>query len=362
MKAFVQKALAAHPRAYQVASLLYRSGGLLPRMLRPRSGAWNWFLCGLSAVLRSRRALGRPMTLNIEPTTICDQKCPICETGQGILGRKPGYMGFDQFKAILDQFDHTLQTLFFYFMGESFLNKDAYRMVRYAADKGIYVHSCTNGNVLDPEALVRSGIADIQFQISGTTQEVHETYRVGGRLDKALEHIRQTVAWKKMLVSELKGNPYPMNIGLGFILFKHNEHQIQEFIELARSLEVDEYQVIAPCFRTCEQARDMLPTDKAYWLYDEQALAQGRLEVRNKPDNYCEWLYSSVTIQLDGSVVPCCRDTHGNWVMGNVSKENIYDIWNNAKFRALRGQVGTNQGNFPLCSLCEGFRLLPLKP
>lgn len=357
----IKRLLRSHPNLFRIAAAGYRSFKMLPQTLRAGSGAMNWILAHMSAALRLDRAWGGPMTLNIEPTTVCDQKCTICEKGLGILGRKPRHMRLEEFASILSRFDRSLQNIFFYFMGESFLNKEAYRMIRLAADRGIHVHACTNGNRIDAEALVRSGIADIQFQIGGTTQETHVSYRVGGHLDKVLENIRQTIEWRNRLSADLAKNPYPMNVTLGFILMRHNEHQAGEVAALAKSLGVDRYEIIAPCVRTVKQGHDLLPVDKAFWLYDPEAFALGRLEMRRKPNNFCEWLYASMTIQVDGNVVPCCRDPLGHMVLGNVHKESPYQIWNNDKYRALRRQVRTRQGSLDLCRLCEGFGMLDLR-
>ena len=354
-KTRIKTKLRQYPGLFSKVRKVYGLKRPLPLILKGKPGALNYTKCLVSAILRKDTSWGHPIHLTIEPTNVCDQKCTICETGLGILGRKPSSMTFDEFRYILDQFDEHLRIIYFYFMGESFLNKDAYRMIRYAADKGIYVSACTNGNRIDPEQLVRSGIADIQFQIAGTTPEVHATYRVGGDLEKALANVRETVRLKKELADELKKNPYPMKIGLGFILLKPNEHQVEDFNKMAKKLGVDEYQVIDPCVRTVEQGKELLPTDKTHWIYDPVYFEKGELRPRIRPQNYCEWIYSTMTIQVNGDVVPCCRDPLGKWVLGNVFDENVYDIWNGPRYRELRKAVAKRQSELKLCSLCEGY-------
>ncbi|MFX0196181.1 MAG: radical SAM/SPASM domain-containing protein [Candidatus Hodarchaeota archaeon] len=345
-----------YPVLYHQTVKSYHLARTLRISLLDQSSGPNALRCLLSAMMRQERSGGRPILLTIEPTNICDQRCTICETGLGILGRKPRNMTFEEFKHILDQFDKHLRTIYFYFMGESFLNKDAYRMIRYAADRGIYVSACTNGNRINPEALVESGIADIQFQIAGTTPEIHATYRVGGDLNKVIQNIRETVRLRNDLRDKVP-RPYPMKIGIGFILLKPNEHQVTDFELFARKLEVDEWQIIDPCVRTAEQGKELLPTNKNHWIYDPDAFERGTLKPRIRPKNYCEWIYSTVTIQVDGNVVPCCRDPKGQWVLGNVLNENIYHIWNGKKFRALRRAVTRKQEALELCNLCEGYTM-----
>jgi radical SAM protein with 4Fe4S-binding SPASM domain len=269
-------------------------------------------------------------------------------------------MSFEEFKYILDQYDNSLRIIYFYFMGESFLNKDAYKMIRYAADRGIYVSACTNGNKIDPEQLVKSGIADIQFQISGTSDETHSRYRVNGKLEGVIGNVKDTLSFRSKLGDRIS-RTYPMNITLGMILFKHNEHEVSEFRTLADRIGVDQWQIIDPCVRTVEQAHEYLPTDKRRWIYDPKALQKGILAPKRSPINYCEYLYSAMTVQVDGNVVPCCRDVKGRWILGNVFEDDAYTIWNNKKYRSLRKSIAGNQKNLWLCKQCEGYGVPDLK-
>ncbi len=95
--------------------------------------------------------------MTIEPPNICNLHCPVCETGAGILNRPKGHMSLDNFKRILGSVGDQVNTLLFYYMGEPFLNKDAYDMIRYAVNKGIYVSACTNGENLDIDRLAECG-------------------------------------------------------------------------------------------------------------------------------------------------------------------------------------------------------------
>ena len=354
MKEKIELLLTRSPDIYNFVRKYLGLKKSLKCILRDRKQGVNYLKCYMSALMRKEKSLGHPILLTIEPTNICDQRCTICETGLGILGRKPRSMTFSEFKTILDQFDDKLRIIYFYFMGESFLNKNAYRMIRYAADRGVYVSACTNGNRVDPEQLVRSGIADIQFQVAGTTQDVHATYRVGGNLGRVLKNVREILKLRQEIGQSIK-MPFGMKVGMGFILLKPNEHQVDDFDRLAQELNVDEYQIVDPCVRTVEQGKELLPTDKTHWIYDLEAFERGELRPRVRPDNYCEWIYSTITIQVNGDVVPCCRDPKGKWVLGNVFEENVYDIWNGEQFRKLRKAVGTRQNKLPLCGLCEGY-------
>ena len=211
-----------------------------------RKGWRDLILSSGSAILKTDRAWGRPVYLTIEPTNICDQQCPVCETGAGILRRKKGYMSLENFKLIIDKLGKHTNTLLLYFMGEPFLNKDAYEMIKYASERKIFVTVCTNGNFVDPKAVIESGTGEIDFQIGGMTQKTHEIYRVKGNLKKALDNLAATVAEKK------KHPQSQTKITLGFIVMKHNESEIPAFLKYAKDIGVDRADVVAPCVRTDE--------------------------------------------------------------------------------------------------------------
>jgi len=265
-------------------------------------------------------------------------------------------MTFDEFRFILGQFDNNLSQMYFYFMGEPFLNDDGYRMVRFAADRGIWVTTCANAGFLDPEKLVGSGIAEVNFQIAGMTQEVHEIYRINSRLDIILDAIDKTIAFRSA-----SGRRGKMKIIVGYILMKHNEHQVIQFTDYFKNRDIDGLNIIGTTARTPEQAREYMPTDKKYhrFIY-EDVYRHNRLTPVRRPDNRCGWIYSTVTIMVNGDVVPCCFDPTGNNVLGNVFRESIYQIWNNERYRKLRRMVTTQSNVCELCRLCFGESVAPI--
>jgi radical SAM protein with 4Fe4S-binding SPASM domain len=317
--------------------------------LSRRRGYKDLILSSYSALLKSDRVLGRPVYLTIEPTNICDLQCPVCETGAGILKRAKGSMSFDNYKIIIDKLGEHTNSLLFYFMGEPFLNKSAYDMISYAAKKGIFVSTCTNGHFVDAKAIIESGIGEVSFQIGGMTQKTHETYRVRGDLRKTLDNLAATVEEKR------KHPQSKTKIIAGFIVMKHNEHEVADFLKFAREIGVDGANVDSPCVRTIEQGKQFLPQNDKYWLYDRKAFDKGILRPSPVLHNHCEWLYYSTTIQWNGDVVPCCRDAQGDYIMGNIFGQDFYEIWNGEKFREFRRKVNTDQANLELCRLCSGY-------
>ena len=117
-------------------------------------------------------------------------------------------------------------------------------------------------------------------------------------LDKATENI-------KALVKERKKNPDSnVVIEVGFIVMKHNEHQVNDFLSWANSLGVDLVNIIDPCVRNMEEGERFLTKDKKYWYYDEETRKRLSAPKDNIKNDAPGW--NSIR-NWDGDAVPCCE-------------------------------------------------------
>ncbi|MCK4695036.1 MAG: radical SAM protein, partial [Candidatus Cloacimonetes bacterium] len=174
---------------------------------------------------------GFPPVVMIEPTNICNLKCPLCPSGNGTLKRKKGYMEFSTFKKVIDEIKDKSFMVVLWNQGESYLNKDFLKMVKYASDNGLFTLASTNANIdLQTEETVKSGLDSIIISLDGTTQETYNKYRVNGELNKVLENVKNLVKTKKKLKTKS-----PL-IRWQFLVMKHNEHEIPKIKDFAQSL------------------------------------------------------------------------------------------------------------------------------
>ncbi len=326
-------------------------------LLSSRPKGWKSLLYN-TAMAKARRPgpLMLPVHISIEPTNVCNLRCPVCETGNGSMERGKGLLDKAKFEKLIDQVAPHTSVLMYYFMGEPFLNKHAYENIRYAREAGLYVETCTNGDFVDAKNIIYSDLNEISFQIGGMTQETHEIYRVRSNLEKVLRNLTA-------LIEERKKHPdSALQINVGFIVMSHNEHEVPEFLHWASELGIDQANVIDPCVRNVLEGHAMLPKDKRYWFYDEEAFERGVLRPKHVPDNECTWIWNSIMINWDGSVVPCCRDPNGHHVLGNVFETPLKKIWNGKPARDFRKRIVTNQGGVNICALCSGYGVPRLEP
>jgi len=288
-----------------------------------------------------------PAYLQIEPTNVCDQKCPFCETGSGALIRKRGMMSLETFKKIMDEFGKYANFIDLYMMGEPFLNREIYDMVAYAKRWPVTVKTDTNGMAIDPVKTIECGLDEVWFQLGGVDQETHAVYRRRGDLGKALDNVRVMVQERK------RRNDYHTRIKMGMIIMKHNEHQWPEFVELARNLGVDGVVEVAGGVRTAEEAEEFLPQAARLRKYDEDALAQG--ELRRKVQTPCRFAWNAALISCDGMVHPCPKDHFNAHACGSVHELRFREIWNGSRMRSFRSRL-LREGNFTSeCYYCPGY-------
>ena len=332
--------------------MLARKIRLVTTLAARRPKGWRSLLWNSSmAQLRRPGPLMAPVHVSIEPTNACNARCPVCETGKGDMRRRTGFLDEDLYRAFIDEAAPTTAVLLFYFMGEPFMHRSAYDMIRYARDKGIFVETCTNGDFVNAEGVIYSDVNRISFQIGGLDQATHERYRVRSRLDKAMRNLEELVALRRRHPNS------NVQIEVGFIVMRHNEHQVDEFLRWAKAIGADRANVIDPCARNMLEAHAYLPRDRRYWYYDEEAFARGVLKPKKVPDNECVWIWNSIQLNWDGSAVPCCRDPNGRFILGNVFEEGLRAVFNGERATAFRRRILTEQGKVSICRLCSGYGL-----
>lgn len=296
---------------------------------------------------------GLPISISFEPTTSCNLRCPECPSGLRSFTRPTGMLEDDLFKKIIDDIHRQLWYLIFYFQGEPYLHPKFLDLVKYASSKGIYTATSTNAHYLtdaNARKTVESGLDRLIISIDGTTQEVYEQYRIGGKLEKVIEGTRNIVKWKKELKSSTP------HIIFQFLVVKPNEHQIAEVEQLAKELGVDEIGLKTAQIYDYEQGSPLIPTIDKYSRYAKQS--DGSWKIKNRLLNHCWKLWHSCVITWDGGVVPCCFDKDAWYKMGSLQEESFRTLWWNGPYKDFREKVLRSRSEIEMCKNCtEGTKV-----
>lgn len=125
----------------------------------------------------------------------CNLSCPLC-TRNYVHAQHLVYKNQRDLKDIIEQLDTfpNLQRAFVAGqVSEPTMYKDFLNYLRYLKSRNIYIELFTNGSTHKPDWWEKVGeILDetdqCHFTICGSTQELHETYRVGSNLAKLLKN------------------------------------------------------------------------------------------------------------------------------------------------------------------------------
>lgn len=309
----------------------------------------------VSRLLKKPIHWGMPLSISIEPTTSCNLRCPQCPSGLRAFSRPTGMLDPDTFKSIIDELAPDLTYLTLYFQGEPFLNIHFNEMVQYASNKKIYTATSTNAHHITPllaSQIVKSGLNRLIISVDGTTQEVYQTYRIGGHLSKVIEGTRNLVEAKKQHPAA------PLHLIWQFIVFKHNEHQIEEVKQLAQSLGVDEVKIKTAQIYEDHEPEKWIPENEQYSRYQKEALMVNGISLKSKLLNHCWRMWQGCVFTWDGDVVPCCFDKDATHKLGNISSRSFRSIYKGRDYQNFRASLLKSRKEIDICRNCsEGTKV-----
>jgi len=307
---------------------------------------WNCFLSEvsfrISNLIKKPIVWGHPRVVKIEPSSVCNLKCPLCHTTRGLLKRGGGFLDFELYKQIVDSLSKKTTMITLSHMGEPFLHRNFLDMVVYARSQGFIVLGISNMNVcFDAKELVKSGISKLNVSIDGITQGVYEKYRVAGSLKLALSNIRKIADAKILLKSKT-----PI-ISFRYMYFSHNKHEdLQDIRKVARECGANELKIVKP-FIIGKEDTKYLDQDNSNYEVD----SDGYFRVKYDIPNRCRAIWDEMVIDFNGEVEICCFDKLQK-IIGNVKQDKIMKIWKGKKLNNFRGAILKDRKSIDACSIC----------
>lgn len=302
----------------------------------------------LSRLLRFPVVFGKPLAVSIEPTNYCNLQCPECPVGADVLKRSRGCVSVEQFESMLRQFGDALWILNLYFQGEPFLHPQFLELVKLANRYGLYTMTSTNAHFLSDEKaqeVVLSGLHKLVVSVDGTNQVSYGKYRVGGRLDKVLDGVRNVLEVKRRLNSV-----YPI-VEVQFLVFKHNEEEISDMRQLCAGLGVDVLSFKSAQFNDFGNSEVQPPVNEKYSRY--KTASEGGLRLKGKAYGHCWRQWSSCVVSWDGKVLPCCFDKDADYQLGNLRNETMPAVWKGRWANGFRKMILRNRASCDICNNCS---------
>jgi len=339
---------------------------------------------GRAAFARREARVGYPpFYLFVEPTNVCNLRCtscPQCMPGFFTEDNPRGRMDLDLFASILDQARGRVFKLFLFLNGEPLMHPQLARMVRMAAERGIYVHTTTNAALLTREKsreLIGAGLDDITFSFEVDRPEEYDALRVNSSYATVLENIQgfltvRRQAGRRSMGAKLRALNNRAALrrlkraalgtggigGLGELLSRLPYTRISALTfgddshpepgGDARAL-LDRYLL------------DNLEFNYAHnWSGEFSAGVEYSLTEPGERYHMCDHVYNYLAVRWDGRVQGCCRDMLGNYVLGDLSRETLMDVWNGERMASLREALWNERyQEIELCRRCERLWIPP---
>ena len=301
----------------------------------------------ISKRLKKNYHSGYPIAISIEPTTSCNLRCPECPSGLRSFSRPIGMLAPELNKSIIDQLGKELTYITYYFQGEPYLNKDFLSMVDYASKQNIYTATSSNGHYLDDDnckETIESGLKRLIISVDGTSQSSYEKYRIGGNFNKVIDGTKNIVHWKKKLKSK---TPF---IIWQFIVFGHNEHEVDDIQKLAKEIGVDHLSIKTAQIYNFESGSDLLPKNPKYSRYIKKGLSY---KIKNGLLSHCWRMWHACVITWDGKIVPCCFDKDGTYQLGGLNNHLFKSIWKGVEYSRFRRLILKSRRNIDICQNCS---------
>jgi len=266
------------------------------------------------------RSVPMPKYLQIELNNTCNAKCSMCAIPN--MTRARGMMSDALFEKIIQEAGELgIEHVTPFLHGEPFARKDfvdKLKRVNELAPKAL-ITIFTNASLLDEKAL--EGLAEIKnieqivFSFPGGNKEVYEI-TTGLKFENSVRNIKRAFQL-------LQG----INLRISMPRCRQNRDSEDDFAILW----------------------DGYP-HSAYDSYNYIGDAQGSLA--GSCYEQCDRAFRSMTVLFDGRVCLCCMDSDGKYIMGDLSKDSILDVWNGPPFVKLREEHGRCRMACEPCSRC----------
>ena len=277
-----------------------------------------------------------PPHLDIETSSLCNMQCPMCfTTTDKFQGNTPkGLMSLSLFKKIIDESKkYNLYSIRISHRGEPFIHPEVIQCISLAKRSGIKeVSSLSNILDLTPELfekVMQAGLdwLTISFDGSGDT---YERIRRPAKFQEAYQKIKD---YKK--IKDRKRSLRPV-IKIQSI-WPAVKDDPQRYLDLFKPY------VDAIAFNPLiDYLHKDDPEKIEYW------------------ENFdCPTPYQRLTILFNGLVPYCHNDEFNTFIIGDVNKERVYDIWH-SRFMSEVRTVHRKYGGVKCLSACK-YCFLPRK-
>jgi len=273
-----------------------------------------------------------PITISLELINRCNLDCIMCDKEHHT---KPlSKLSLDTIKKILKESkENKMPSILLGLSSETLIYDKVCETLDLIKEANILdVFFGTNGVLLNDKiikSIIKNKVSRVEISLDAATPETYKKVRGHDFLELIEKNIEKLLDYKKKYNSKL-----PM-IRLSFVVMDINKHEIQQFIDKWE----DKIDYID--FQRC------MDFSKVNEKID--------VDLNKVKDSFCSYPFYNLNIYANGDVCPCCSPYGQNFIIGNIHKESLKEIWEGDKIKRLRQQIASKTFN-PMCKKCLYFR------
>ncbi len=274
----------------------------------------------------------------VEIGNICNLSCSFCPGTK----RPKRQMSAEEFERVARKIQTHAKYIYLHLMGEPLLHRELGEIIDIAGKYNLPVCITTNGTLLSQksEILFENAKNIHKICISLHAPEGNENSPFANNyLQNAVKFAKKSASLGTFVVFRLWNMDSEKNKG------KNREN---EKIENALKAEFKE---------EWTRRRNGFRLSKYIFLeYDEIFSWPIENEGEISDDGTCHGVRSQLGILADGTVVPCCIDSEGSIVLGNIFEDTMEKIVNSERFQNMKRGFEERKMVEPFCQKCSFAR------
>lgn len=253
-----------------------------------------------------------PLLVDIELSSICNLRCPMCYTITEEFGQRVNTkrMDWDLYTKIIDEIGGKVPAIRLSLRGEATLHTRFVDCIRYAKERGICeVSTLTHGGKLKPsyaEKIIDAGIDWITISVDGLAEQ-YEAVRKPLKFDDLISKITSIAEYKKE-----KGLHRPVI-------------KVQGIWPAVRK-DVDGY------YNTFKPITDLVAFNPLIDYLSKDS------DIVYEEEFTCPQQYQRLVIGADGLVMKCSNDEENMEIMGDVNTQSVHEVWHGEEMTKVREQ------------------------
>lgn len=291
-----------------------------------------------------------PFSIQIDICSACNLKCNFCFHSdlEAIkhAGVSFGFMSYELFCDIIKDMKNSwkgkkVKKLRLFKIGEPLLNPHVCQMVRYAkeADVAECIELTTNGTLLTHElsqGLIDAGLDILNISVNG----INET-----QYSDVCQYNIDFIKFREQ-IEYFYRNKQNCKVFIKYSDIGYSEAEKRQFYSLFDSVcnEIFVETISATLWQDTNVEQKIINAHKG--TYGQE------LEIKQ----VCPFLFTTMVINEKGIVHLCCVDWKSEYVLGDLKKESIADVWDGLKLRTYQSiHLRFNKNDIAICRRCESL-------